>query len=54
LGVGLTAPSSKKLLTVEKLLTIAGSNRKRGQGSSWTVSPEEEDKVINDSLSNLH
>jgi hypothetical protein len=30
-------------LTVQKLLTVAvRSNRKRGQGSSWTVAPEEE------------
>jgi hypothetical protein len=33
----------EKALTVKKLLTIA-SNRKRGQGSSWTVAPEEEEE----------
>jgi hypothetical protein len=45
LGVGLTAPPRKKALTVAKLLTVVAgrkkSNRKRGQGSSWTVAPLE-------------
>jgi hypothetical protein len=44
LRVGLTASPSKKALTVEKPLNIAESNRKRGQGSSWTVAPEEEEE----------
>jgi hypothetical protein len=45
---GVDGPTPYKALTVEKLLTIAAgrkeSNRKRGQGSSWTVAPEEEEE----------
>jgi hypothetical protein len=36
-------PHPVQSLSVEKLLTIAG-NRKRGQGSSWTVATEEEEE----------
>jgi hypothetical protein len=40
-GRGVDGPTPYKALTVEKLLMTAG-NRKRGQGSSWTVVPKEE------------
>jgi hypothetical protein len=52
LGVwrGVDGPTPWKTLTVDKLLTIAArrkeSNRKRGQGSSWTVEPEEEEEGV--------
>jgi hypothetical protein len=42
-------PTTSKILIVEKLLTIAAgrkgkltSNRKSGQGSSWTIASAEE------------
>jgi hypothetical protein len=48
--VGLTTSPRKEALTVEKLLIIAvgqkgpkASNRKRGQVSSWTAAPAEDE-----------